>query len=388
MLLRRLSVVTLLLAPALLAEPSDLSVKIRERLEQVRAEAGYSGITAGVAFEGIHTIAAAAGFADAAQKIELTPTSRMLAGSTGKTFVAAVILQAVDEGKLDLDSKIEKWIGKEEWFARLPNARELTLRILLSHRSGVPEHVFDKNFVAAMKSDLSKTWTATEITAYVLDKKPLFAAGEKFAYADTNFVIAGLVFEKATGKKLFSEIEHRILKPFELRNTVTSESRVIDGVVPGLMSERTPFGLSGSTLREGRLVLNAQSEYAGGGMISTAGDLARWAKILWEGKAFSAQSLTAMLDAKDTGVGRGGGQDAKYGLATQVHPTPYGIGYAHAGWFPGYQTEMEYFPEYKIGFALQVPTDPGTGAKKSPRWCLMEIVKLVLESQGIVKNAA
>jgi CubicO group peptidase (beta-lactamase class C family) len=57
------------------------------------------------------------GFADAERTIKLTPTSRMLAGSTGKTFVAAAILQAVDEGKLDLDSRIEKWIGKEEWFA-------------------------------------------------------------------------------------------------------------------------------------------------------------------------------------------------------------------------------------------------------------------------------
>src|SRR6185295_12254978 len=101
------SVVTLLLAPAILAQPSDLAVKIRERLEQVRAETGYSGITAGVAFDVDRNIAAAAGFADAAQKIELTPTSRMLAGSTGKTFVAAAILQAVDEGKLDLDSRIE-----------------------------------------------------------------------------------------------------------------------------------------------------------------------------------------------------------------------------------------------------------------------------------------
>ena len=89
-----------------------------------------------------------------------------------------------------------------------------------------------------------------------------------------------------------------------------------------------------------------------------------------------------MLDAKDTGIGRGGGVDAKYGLATQVHPTPFGTGYAHAGWFPGYQTEMEYFPDSKVAIAIQVPIDPGMGAKKSPRWCMLEIAKLVLEGNA------
>jgi D-alanyl-D-alanine carboxypeptidase len=351
-------------------------------LEQVRAEAGFTGITAGVVLADGKRYAAAAGFADPDKKIALTPTSRMLAGSTGKTFAAAAILLAVDEHKLDLDSKIEKWIGREPWFDRLPNGHDLTLRLLMSHRTGVPEHVFDKNFVAAMRADPDRFWTPTELVAYILDKKALFAAGEKFAYADTNFVIAGLVFETATKRKLYDEVDRRILKPFELTHTVTSESRIIDALVPGQMSERTPFGIGGPSIVNGRLVLNAQSEYAGGGMISTGGDLARWAKILWEGKAFSAKSLQAMLDAKDTGIGRGGGVDAKYGLATQVHPTPFGTGYAHAGWFPGYQTEMEYFPDSKVAIAIQVPIDPGMGAKKSPRWCMLEIAKLVLEGNA------
>ena len=366
---------------------ASATAQIEARLDQIREESGFTGLTAGVVLADGRAMAAASGWADSEHRIALTASSRMLAGSTGKTFAAAAILQAVDDGTLDLDTKIERWLGKEPWFDRLPNAHELTLRILMSHRSGVPEHVFDKRFVAAMRADLDKNWTAKEIVAYILDKKPLFPAGEKFAYADTNFVIAGLVFETATGRKLFSEIDRRLVKPLGLKNTVTSESRVIDGLVPGFMSERTPFGMGGPSLREGRLVLNAQSEYAGGGMISTSADLARWAKLLWEGKAFSEKSLAAMLDAKETGVGRGGGKDAKYGLATQVQPTPFGVSYAHAGWFPGYQTEMEYFPEYKIAVAIQIPSDPGLGAKKSPRWCLMEIARLVIESQ-VLKKAA
>src|SRR5581483_11195048 len=108
-----------------------------------------------------------------------------------------------------------------------------------------------------------------------------------------------------------------------------------------------------------------------------AGDLARWAKLLWEGKVFSATSLAAVLDAKPTGTGRGGGKDASYGLAVQVQPSEFGVTYGHAGWFPGYQTEMVYFPEDKIGIALQVNSDPVRGAKRSPHACLMEIMRLV-----------
>jgi D-alanyl-D-alanine carboxypeptidase len=143
------------------------------------------------------------------------------------------------------------------------------------------------------------------------------------------------------------------------------------------MSPATPFGLAGPTVRDGHLIVNAQVEYAGGGMISNAGDLAHWAKLLWEGKAFSAAMLEQVLDAKPTGTGRGGGRDAKYGLAVQVQPSEFGLTYGHAGWFPGYQTEMVYFPDQKIAVAIQVNADPVRGTKKSPRACLNEIMRLV-----------
>jgi D-alanyl-D-alanine carboxypeptidase len=291
-----------------------------------------------------------------------------------------VILQAVDDGVLDLDSKIGKWIGTWPGFERLPNAKDLTLRLLMSHRTGINDYVLDKEFAAVLTQDPARNWTAQELAGFLFGQKPLSEAGTAFAYADANFVVAGLVYETATGRKLFSDVERRVLKPLALAHTVTSESRDLKDLVAGKLNPRTPFGLDGYTLRDGKLVLNAQSEYAGGGMISTSGDLARWAKLLWEGKAFSAKQLQQALDAKPTGVGRGGGRDAKYGLAVQVQPSEFGTVYAHAGWFPGYQTEMVYFPDHKIAIAMQTNQDPGLGAKKSLRACLMELAGLVLKN--------
>jgi len=148
-----------------------------------------------------------------------------------------------------------------------------------------------------------------------------------------------------------------------------------------VMNPRMPFGLDGPTMKDGKLIVNAQVAYAGGGMISTPGDLAQWAKLLWEGKAFSTKMLAAVLDAKPTGTGRGGGKDASYGLAVQVQPSEFGTTYGHAGWFPGYQTEMIYLPDQKIAVALQVNADPVRGTKRSPRACLNEVIRIVLQQK-------
>src|SRR5262249_39242091 len=152
------------------------------------------------------------------------------AGSVGKTFVAAAILQAVDEGVLDLDSPIEKWIGQESWFPRLPNAHALTLRLLLSHRSGVPEPD-ETAFMKAITTNLEKKWTPAELIEFVVDKKPRSRAGTKYFYTDMNYIIAGSVFEHAVGRPLFEEIDRRLVKPFALTRTTPAERGDMSDVV-------------------------------------------------------------------------------------------------------------------------------------------------------------
>ena len=79
----------------------------------------------------------AVGYSDRDAKTPLKPTDRMLAGSVGKTFASATALQLVREGKINLDEKVEKYLGSEAWFSRLPNAKEITVRQLMNHTSGL-----------------------------------------------------------------------------------------------------------------------------------------------------------------------------------------------------------------------------------------------------------
>lgn len=82
--------------------------------------------------------AASTGWADREAEAPMRLDTRSMSGSIGKTFVSAVTLSLVRERVLELDTKIESWVGDEPWFGRVPNARDITLRMLLNHGSGIP----------------------------------------------------------------------------------------------------------------------------------------------------------------------------------------------------------------------------------------------------------
>ena len=223
----------------------QLRGKVQAKLDDLRAAADFPGVTVGFVLADGRSAGVSSGFADAAKKVPLKPDDRMLAGSIGKTYVAAVVLQLVEEGKIGLDDKLEKWLGKEPWYPRLPNGPDLTIRHLLNHTAGLPEYFEAKGVTAAVKADPDRVWKPEELVAYVLDAKPLFAAGKGYAYADTDYILVGMAAEKAGGKPLFAEVERRLLKPLKLDKTTPSDKRVIPGLVCGHAAVRNPLGYEG-----------------------------------------------------------------------------------------------------------------------------------------------
>ncbi|MGH9768604.1 MAG: serine hydrolase domain-containing protein, partial [Blastocatellia bacterium] len=308
----------------------------------------------------------------------MKPADRMLAGSIGKTYVSAVALQLVEEGKLSLDDKIEKWLGKEPWFDRLPNARQITLRTLMNHTSGIPEHVLNKDFIRTLREQPDKTWKPEELVAFILDSKPLFEPGKGWGYADTNYILVGMIFERVSGKTVYGEVARRILKPFKLKETAPSDSRVIPGLITGYVSPKSPFGFEGRTIVDGKFVINPQMEWCGGGFASTAEDLAKWAKGLYEGKVLRQATVEQLLDAVPAKTGPG----HKYGLGAQVRQTDWGVTYGHGGWFPGYLSEVEYFPKHRMAIAVQFNTDNFGQLKRNTHGYVLEMARIVFGDPG------
>jgi D-alanyl-D-alanine carboxypeptidase len=352
---------------------SDLARSIQLKLIEMRDSCDFPGVTVGVAAPDGRTLGVSVGYSDLESERALKPTHRMLAGSIGKTFVSAVTLQLVEEGKLDLDGKIDKWLGDRPWFDRLPNARRITLRNLMNHTSGIPEHVLNKDFIKTLREQPDKVWKPEELIAFILDREPLFEAGEGWAYADTNYILVGMIFERASGRTVYGEVARRILRPLRLRGTTPSDSRLIFGLIPGYVSPNSPFGFDGRTIIDGEFVINPQMEWCGGGFASTSEDLAKCAKLLYEGRVLRQATLEQLLDAVPAKTGEG----HKYGLGAQVRRTDWGVTYGHGGWFPGYLSEVEYFPKQRMAIAVQFNTDNFGKLKRRTHDYVLEMARIV-----------
>jgi D-alanyl-D-alanine carboxypeptidase len=318
------------------------------KLDEARAAAKFPGATVGFVLPDGRSGSVSTGFADLETRTPLKPSDRMLAGSIGKSFVAATALQLVQEGRLSLDEKIERWLRREPWFGRLPNEKEITLRMLLNHSSGIQNHADNGSFLKRAFKEHDRDIRYEELVAYVLDKKPLFPAGNGFNYADTNYILAGMIIERATGQSLYDEIARRILKPLKLDGTIPSNSLTLPRVANGYFQNKP-------VIVGGRFTVNPQWEWAGGGFASTAEDLARWARALYAGDVLQKKSLDEMLQSTTTGEG------AHYGLGVEITQSKWGKAYGHDGEFPGYLSDVRYYPNYGIAVAVMVNSDETPG---------------------------
>lgn len=354
--------------PAVASGPKsrDASAGLRERMRGVleghRARGGFPGATAAARLPDGRTLSVAVGLADRESKRPIRTRSRMLAGSVGKTFFAALALQLVAEGRLRLDDPVKKHLGRAPWFSRLPNGERLTVRMLMTHTSGLGG--YDEKFMRGLVKEPARERSREELVESLLDKKPLAAAGEKFEYSDLNYILLALVCEEATGRAAVGEIRRRLLRPLNLRDTTPSDRAVLPGLVPGYAGANNPFG-GDAMMKGGRLVLNPQFEWAGGGYASTASDLARWMAAFCEGRAFDRRLLPdvtgSAVDAPSIGEG------AKYGLGIHVERTPLGTACGHGGFFPGYVSSVFYYPEHKLSVAVQFNTSDDSLFKASAR---------------------
>jgi len=190
-----------------------LQQRVEQKLVSFRAEFGFPAAVAAFVLPDGTAGAAAAGLSDNEAGRPMTVRDRILSGSIGKTYVAAVALQLVAEGKLDLDAPISRRLGKEEWFGRLPNGSDITVRMLMNHTSGIAEHVQVPEFGRQVGEDPDRVWRPEELVGFILDREPLFAAGEGWSYADTNYIVLGMILERIAGRTFYEELKRRVLVP-------------------------------------------------------------------------------------------------------------------------------------------------------------------------------
>jgi D-alanyl-D-alanine carboxypeptidase len=359
-----LAIAVALAGAALLAQAPQPAASIQSRVDayvrEWHAQSSVPGVSVGIVLKDGRAITSVAGVADRATKAPLTPDGLMLAGSTGKTFFAALALQLIESGRLDLEAPISKYLGERPWFSRLPNATSITVRHLMTHSSGLVRYEMNPKFTADLRAQPDKVWAPEEEVAYLFDAAPPFPAGEGWDYSDTNYIVLGMIMEKITGTRAYDEIRARFLTPLKLTGVVPQLRREIPKLVSGYAGANDPLGFPDEMMVNGRLVINPQFEWAGGGFATSAGDLARWGHALYAASSgTTGEPITASMRGRmiNAAVPARLGPQVSYGLGVIIRPTtPVGQVWGHSGFFPGYQSELVYSVDHGITVAIQINT--------------------------------
>ncbi|MEU2438799.1 serine hydrolase domain-containing protein [Streptomyces rubradiris] len=310
--------------PAVAALPAPNTAGLAAVLRSVVAK-GAPGALARIDDHG-RTHRVTRGVADRVTGRAISTTDRFRIGSVTKTFTTVVLLQLVDEHRLALDAPVNRYLP-----GLLPDDR-ITVRHLLSHRSGLYDYSDDMfaASVSGFEAVREKVFTYRQLVALSLKKPRTNAPGAAYSYSNTNFVVAGLLVEKLTGKPVGTAYRDRIVKPLKLTDTFYVHP---DTAIPGrhtrgyLTPDRAGAPLVDATAQT---VSWAQSA---GALISSARDLDVFYGALLGGRLLSAARLADMERFTEVN-----GTTA-YGLGLRRRDLSCGVSvYGHTGAVQGYYT--------------------------------------------------
>ncbi len=292
-------------APEPAPRPSASTRSILQTDDRVLRDALVQGITMGL--PGISVAiglgdevvwTGTAGFSDLVDRVPVRVDDRFGVGSITKTFVARVILQLAEEGKVELDRTPADYLD-QPIIREIPNTGTATLRHLLNHQSGIPTWEFQEDWIPRGRGELMEpdhVWGKTETLDYCT--RDLLPAtnepGERYSYSNTNYTLLGLVIEAVTGRDAAREIRRRILEPLGLVDTFLESFEEIPGGYVNHYHYATPDFQRAAGVHpafsEIRPYLvestpgNLSPEWTAGGMVSSARDLVRWARAIRDGE--------------------------------------------------------------------------------------------------------
>jgi D-alanyl-D-alanine carboxypeptidase len=244
----------------------------------------------------------------------------LVIGSVTKTFVAATILQLVEEGRLSLGDTVRRHLPGEG--AVTP---DITIRQLLDHTSGLAD-VFNDTTKVGIEQHPEQAWSAAEIMKSL--HAPWYRPGEGYAYANTNYYLLGMVIEKLTGATLADELARRFFRPLHLRTA---------NVVPADAAADSPLEPAWATIF-----------WASGAMTASAGDLARWGDALYGDAILSDASRAEMLKVRENDY------SLPYGLGVQRIEVPGAVGHGHTGMLKTYTSLLLHLPDQNVTLVLLV----------------------------------
>jgi CubicO group peptidase (beta-lactamase class C family) len=263
------------------------------------------------------------GLADVENKVKANDSSRYRVGSISKSFTAVLTLKAIEEHKLDLDQAIDKW------FPVIRNAKRITVKHLLSHRSGIHDFTQRKDY----PKWYTKPKTEREMIQIIAKGGSDFKPDTKARYSNSNYVLLTYILEKIYAKSYSDMLQEYIVRPVGLRNTY------VFGKVNTSINECQSYSFSGVWELENETHFTIP--LGAGAIASTASDLTMFADALFSGKLLRNESLELMKTIEDG-----------YGIGLFELPFEKHRGYGHSGGIDGFVSRYAHFADSKISFAL------------------------------------
>ena len=294
---------------------------LQRATDRLVATSDIPGVITLVEQDGRRTLAAA-GLADIPRRQKIRTGDRFWIGSVTKSFMAAAVMQLVDEGRLSLDDTVEKLLP-----GRVREGRKIRLRHLLSHTSGIPEYMGLQPFTSVVRANPRVIIPARRLIAAAA-KLPLeFEPGSQAAYSNTNYLVVGEILMRLTGKSLGRLLRERIFDPLGLRSTAFESAR-------RTLSNRQIHGYDVAGLKPVDVSLHRLGgPWADGALVSSVRDLAVFMGALLRGKLVPPQ-LAALMTAVIEVPGSHGQGMGFFELRSPCGRKYYG----HTGGTPGYAT--------------------------------------------------
>lgn len=277
----------------------------------------------------------ATGKADLSTQVPLKSTDRFRIGSLSQLFISVMCLQLVEEGVLNLDDPIADWLPASV-SQRLPNSKKITIKQLLNHTSGLPDP-YDEPFQEAVKVDPTHAWQPQEVLSYLTDR-PTTPLNQP-SFSNANYVLLGMIVERATGSSLATALRSRISDRLSLKNTfLETKEPIPEGFVQGYQD----WNKDGAAESVTKPLVNTALGLGDAGIISSAPDLATFFRGLFiSNTLLYPRSLDTMLTPIDTDEGG-------YGLGIARVPTAWGESWGQMSRTTGFSSVMLYLPVHDL----------------------------------------
>lgn len=270
----------------------------------------------------------AAGYSNRSFQIKASPSHKFRIGSITKQFTSIAILKLAEEGTLDLQDSLK------DYFPDLKGNYQITIEHLLTHTSGITDYTTKTEWLPKY----SKLFTSpNQVYDYIRQDELRFIPGSKYEYNNSGYHLLGLIIEQVSKRSYAEYLNENIFAPLNMANTLVLDSKeVISDMAMG-------YDIFSDFISYPEYVHPAQP-FSSGSLVSTTGDLQKWYTGLFSGKIITKE----MLEKACKPFVLNDGTQTNYGYGWQVKNMDDQLVIHHNGSYPGYISEVQYFPETGI----------------------------------------